>query len=83
MAGSEGGRMIATALAPGAVIGYGLWVYIANALSTDLYQIPVIYEESGVGFAAIVVLIATAAAAALVQRDIAKLDLASALKTGE
>lgn len=69
------------ALPIGAAIGYMLWSYLATALSTDLYQIPIIYKEDGLGHAAIIVFIATALAGALVQRDVSKLEMATALKT--
>lgn len=71
------------ALPIGSLIGFSLWVYIADALSTELYQIPVVFKESGLGYAAIVVLVSTALASAFVQRDIMKLDLATALKARE
>jgi len=71
------------ALPIGSAIGYLLWSYLASALSTDLYQIPVIYREDGLGYAAIIVLLATAAASAFIQRDVGKLDMATALKTRE
>jgi len=69
------------ALPIGSVLGYAIWFYLASAMSTELYQIPVIYKESGLGYAAIIVLGATAVASAFVQRDVSKLDMASALKT--
>ena len=71
------------ALPVGSLIGFALWSYLAGALSTELYQIPVVYKENGLGYAAIVVLVSTAIAGAFVQRDIMKLDLATALKAGE
>lgn len=71
------------ALPIGSLIGFALWAYLAGALSTELYQIPVVYKENGLGYAAIVILLSTAAAGAFVQRDIMKLDLASALKARE
>ena len=71
------------ALPIGGVFGYWLWVYLANGLSTELYQIPIVYREDGLGYAAIIVLLSTIAAGALVQRDIGKLDIASALKARE
>lgn len=71
------------ALPIGAVFGYWLWTYFANALSTELYQIPVVYREDGLGYAAAIVLLSTVAAGLLVQRDIGKLDIASALKARE
>ncbi len=68
------------ALPIGSVLGYLLWSYMATALSTELYQIPIIYKEDGLGYAAIIVFLATAFAGAFVQRDVSKLDMASALK---
>lgn len=69
------------ALPAGAMIGYLLWSYVAAAMSTDLYTIPTVFKADGLGFAAIVVLIAAAAAGVLVQRDINKFDLAPVLKS--
>ena len=69
------------ALPIGSALGYLIWSYLATAMSTELYQIPVIYKEDGLGYAAIIVFLATAFAGAFVQRDVSKLDMASALKT--
>lgn len=69
------------ALPAGAVIGYLLWSYVAAAMSTDLYTIPTVFKADGLGYAAIVVLVAAAAAGVLVQRDINKFDLAPVLKS--
>ena len=71
------------ALPIGSLFGYLLWSYFADALSTELYQIPTIYRENGLGYAAIIVLLSTIVAGAFVQRDIGKLDIASALKARE
>ncbi|MEL7491487.1 MAG: FtsX-like permease family protein [Pseudomonadota bacterium] len=71
------------ALPIGAVFGYLLWSYLADTLSTELYQIPTIYREDGLGYAAIIVLLSAIAAGAFVQRDVNKLDIASALKARE
>jgi putative ABC transport system permease protein len=79
----ELGVLVILALPIGSLIGYLIWSYLAGALSTDLYQIPVIYKENSLGFAALIVLFATVVSGAFVQRDVAKLDMASALKTGE
>ena len=79
----EIGVLAILALPIGSVIGYLLWSYLATALSTELYQIPIIYREDGLGYAAMIVLIATAIAGAFVQRDVGKLDMVSALKTRE
>ncbi len=79
----ELGILTILALPVGSIIGYLLWSYLAGALSTDLYQIPIIYKESGLGIAALIILLSTVVSGAFVQRDVAKLDIASALKTGE
>ena len=71
------------ALPIGSLFGYWLWAYFADALSTELYQIPIVFREDGLGYAAIIVLLSTIAAGAFVQRDIGDLDIASALKARE
>lgn len=77
----ELGALAILALPIGSALGFILWSYLAGALSTELYQIPVIYKEDSFGYAAIIVFIATAVAGAFVQRDVSKLDMATALKT--
>ncbi|PQA87210.1 ABC transporter permease [Hyphococcus luteus] len=77
----ELGTLAIIALPIGSALGYLIWSYMATAMSTDLYQIPVIYKEDGLGYAAIIVLLATAFAGAFIQRDVSKIDMASALKT--
>jgi len=79
----EIGALAIVALPIGSIIGFLLWSFLASALSTELYQIPVVYREDGFGYAALIVIIATACAGAFVQRDVAKLELATALKTRE
>ena len=69
------------ALPIGSALGYLIWSYIATAMSTELYQIPTIYKENGLGYAAIIVFLATAVASAFVQNDVSKLEMATALKT--
>jgi putative ABC transport system permease protein len=71
------------ALPIGSVLGFLIWLYLAGAMSTDLYQIPTVFREDGLGYAAVIVLLSTAAASAFVQRDVAGIDMASALKTSE
>ncbi len=69
------------ALPIGSALGYLIWSYIATAMSTELYQIPTIYRENGLGIAAIIVFLATAVASAFVQNDVGKIEMATALKT--
>ena len=68
------------AIPVGSFFGYLIWSYLAGALSTELYQIPTIFREDGFGHGAIIVLVSTAVAGALVMRDVAKIDMATALK---
>ena len=79
----EIGLLAIFALPIGSLIGYLLWAYLAGALSTDLYQIPVIYKEDSLGYAAFIILFATLISGAFVQRDVSKLEMVSALKTRE
>ncbi len=71
------------ALPLGSFLGYGIWIYLANELSTDLYQIPVVYREDGLGYAAIIVLVSALVSGALVQWDVGRLKIVSALKIRE
>jgi len=71
------------ALPVGSLIGFLLWSYVATAMSTDLYAIPIIVRAAGFGYAAIVVLLAAAVAGAFVQRDINRFDLVPVLKSRE
>ncbi len=67
----------------GAVLGYYLSFGIAAGFSTDLYQIPAIFDPESYGFAALFVLGASLVSGWLVKRDIDRADLVSALKTRE
>jgi putative ABC transport system permease protein len=71
------------ALPVGAVLGYYLSFGIAAGFSTDLYQIPAIFDPGSYGFAALVVIGAGLTSGWLVKRDIDRADLVSALKTRE
>lgn len=68
------------AIPVGSLFGYLIWSYLAGALSTELYQIPTIFREDGLGYGAIIIFVSTAIAGALVMRDVAKIDMATALK---
>ncbi|MFN0023671.1 MAG: ABC transporter permease [Parvularculaceae bacterium] len=71
------------AIPVGSLIGYGLWTYIATALSTDLYSIPTVTEANGFGVAAVIVIVSAAVAGSLVQRDVNRFDLVPVLKSRE
>lgn len=71
------------AIPVGSLFGFLIWSYLSGALSTELYQIPTIFREDGLGYGAIIVFASTAIAGALVMRDVAKIDMATALKGRE
>ncbi|MFA8442025.1 ABC transporter permease [Yoonia sp.] len=71
------------ALPIGGILGYYLSFGIAAGFSTELYQIPAIFDPASYGFAAMVVIGAAVASGWLVKRDIDQADLVSALKTRE
>lgn len=71
------------ALPIGSLMGYYLSFGIAAGFSSELYQIPAIFDPASYGFAAMVVLGAAIASGWLVKRDIDRAELVSALKTRE
>lgn len=71
------------ALPLGALMGYYLSFGIAAGFSSEIYQIPAIFDPASYGFAAMVVLGAAIASGWLVKRDIDRAELVSALKTRE
>ena len=71
------------ALPVGGVLGYYLSFGIAAGFSSELYQIPAIFDPASYGFAAMVVIGAAMASGWLVKRDIDRAELVSALKTRE
>lgn len=71
------------ALPLGAAAGAALAWYLAHAMSSDLFRLPFAVSPATFGLAGAMVLAITAAAGLLVRLQIDRLDLASALKTGE
>jgi len=71
------------ALPVGSVLGYYLSFGIAAGFSSELYQIPAVFDPASYGFAAMVVLGAAVASGWLVKRDVDRAELVSALKTRE
>jgi putative ABC transport system permease protein len=71
------------ALPLGAVAGTGLAWYLSTAMSSELFRMPFVIAPATYGFAAIVVLAITAFSGMLVRRQLDRLDLVAALKTGE
>jgi putative ABC transport system permease protein len=71
------------ALPLGSLMGYYLSFGIAAGFSSELYQIPAIFDPVSYGFAGMVVIGAATGSGWLVKRDIDRVDLVSALKTRE
>lgn len=71
------------ALPIGSVLGYYLSFGIAAGFSSELYQIPAIFDPASYGQAMMVVLVASVVSGWLVKRDLDRSDLVEALKTRE
>lgn len=71
------------ALPLGGLMGYYLSFGIAVGFSSEIYQIPAIFDPASYGFASMVVIGAAVASGWLVKRDIDRAELVSALKTRE
>ncbi|WP_430010070.1 FtsX-like permease family protein, partial [Methylophaga lonarensis] len=71
------------ALPVGCLLGYFLTSLIAEAFSTDLYRIPMAFVPASYGLAMLGVVVAAVVSGILLQRDIHRLDLVSALKIRE
>lgn len=67
----------------GATVGYFLSTLVSTAFSTEMYTIPSSIDPRSFGAAALYVVLAAVASGWMVQRDVNKLDLVSALKTRE
>ncbi len=79
----ELGLLTLLAIPLGFIIGRGLCAYMAKAMESDLYRVPVVTEPSTYAFAATVVLLSTCISGFLVWRQLARLDLVAVLKTKE
>jgi putative ABC transport system permease protein len=67
----------------GCGIGYGLAALIARAYDSELFRLPLVLTPATYGFALLVVTVATALSAFIVNRRIHRLDLIEVLKTRE
>ncbi len=71
------------ALPFGAVFGYVFFWFISSSFDSEVFQMPQVVELATYGYAVSVILIAASVSAWLVQRDVARFDLVSVLKTRE
>jgi putative ABC transport system permease protein len=67
----------------GFIIGKGICIYIAQALESDLFRVPVILESGTYSMAASVVLISACLSGLIVRHKLDHLDLVAVLKTKE
>ena len=79
----EMGLLTLLAIPPGFLFGYGLCVYLAESFATELYRIPVVLRSNDYAFAAMIVLVSAVISAGMIWRNIKRLDMVAALKTGE
>lgn len=69
------------ALPLGGVLGAGLAWVLARAVSSELFRLPFVISPGTYGYAALVVIVVTAASALLVRRQLDRLDLVGVLKS--
>lgn len=67
----------------GFFLGHAISAYIAGALSSDLYRVPVVIRADTFAYAALVVLASAAASGLMVRHRLHRLDLVEALKARE
>ena len=71
------------ALPLGGLAGSALALYLASAVSSDLFRIPFVIDPSTFGYAGVVVILTTAVSGLLVRRELDRMDLIAVLKTRE
>jgi putative ABC transport system permease protein len=79
----ELGILTLLAIPLGFVLGYGLCAYIATALASDLFRVPLVLEARTFSTAAAVVLASALISGLIVRRKLDHLDLVEVLKTKE
>lgn len=79
----ELGIITLSAIPLGFVVGYWLCAYIAQALASDLFRIPLVIEPKTYALAAAVVLASAAVSGLIVRHKLDHLDLVEVLKTRE
>lgn len=79
----ELGVITLVAIPLGFIIGYWICAYVAYALSTDLYRVPMVIELNTYAQAAVVVLASAFISGGIVRRKLNHLDLVAVLKTRE
>ncbi len=80
---AELGMLTLAAIPTGFVIGRWLCAYIARAIESDLFRVPVVLEPDTYALAAAVVLASAALSGLIVRHRLDHLDLVAVLKTKE
>jgi putative ABC transport system permease protein len=79
----ELGLLTLTAIPLGFLVGRGICVYVARAVESDLFRVPVIVEPGTYSLAATVVVISAFLSGLIVRHKLDHLDLVAVLKTKE
>jgi putative ABC transport system permease protein len=79
----ELGILTLAAIPAGFLIGRMICIYMADAMASELFRVPVILESSTYSLAAAVVLTSAAISGLIVRRRLDRLDLVAVLKTRE
>ncbi|NMC97716.1 MAG: ABC transporter permease [Deltaproteobacteria bacterium] len=79
----ELGFITLVAIPLGFIIGYWICAYVAHALTTDLYRIPMMIELKTYAQAALVVIVSAVISGCIVRHKLNNLDLVEVLKTRE
>ncbi len=79
----ELGLLTLAAIPLGFAMGKGLCIYIARALGSDLFRVPVVIEPGTYSLAATVVLVSAVFSSLVVRRRLDRLNLVEVLKTKE
>lgn len=79
----ELGFITLVAIPLGFIIGYWICAYVAHALTTDLYRIPMVIELRTYTLAAAVVIFSAIVSGVIVRHKLNNLDLVAVLKTRE
>ncbi|MBU4372484.1 MAG: ABC transporter permease [Proteobacteria bacterium] len=79
----ELGLITLIAIPLGFLIGYWLCAYIAQALASDLFRVPLVIETKTYALAAAVVLVSASVSGLIVRHKLDHLDLVEVLKTRE
>jgi putative ABC transport system permease protein len=79
----EQGVITVAGIPIGYVLGYGLAMLVTTAMASETYRIPMVVSTRTYAIAALITVASAIVSGALVQRQLNRLDMISALKTRE